>query len=365
MTHIGIDARLTHYRAGGTSTYIRALLAEFVQDSANRYTVVQSRKQKQPIVSGLRHVKVWTPPHHRLERIALSAELLRLRLDVLHSPDFIPPYRGARRHVITVHDLAFLLYPHQMTDESKRYYNDQIRTAVKQADHILSVSEATRQDLIDLLDLPHDKITVQYHGVEPAFKPLLDSQITPTLRDYRLNAGYFLFVGTIGPRKNIPGLLAGYARVREQFKDAPPLVIAGEVGWLADELMKAIHSAEGVIYLGGVAWQDFPALYNGARALLLPSHYEGFGLPALEAMACGVIPVVSDRSSLPEVTGGGGLLVDPDEPDSLRDALARILTADAAWLTLQREAALARAAQFTWARSAAIAREVYTKVALL
>ena len=365
MTHIGIDARLTHYRAGGTSTYIRALLAEFAQDSTNRYTVIQSRKQTKPIVAGLRHVKAWTPPHHRLERLALSAELLRLRLDVLHSPDFIPPYRGARRHVITVHDLAFLLYPDQMTDESKRYYNGQIHAAVRQADHILSVSEATRQDLIRLLDVPDDKITVQYHGVEPAFQPLLDSQITPTLRDYRLNAGYFLFVGTIGPRKNIPGLLAGYAQLCEQFKDAPPLVIAGEIGWLADDLMKAIHNADGVIYLGGVAWRDFPVLYNGARALLLPSHYEGFGLPALEAMACGVIPVVSDRSSLPEVTGGVGLLIDPDEPDSIRDALARILTADAAWLTQQREAALGRAGQFTWTRSAAVAREVYTKVAML
>jgi glycosyltransferase involved in cell wall biosynthesis len=271
-----------------------------------------------------------------LERLALSAELLRLRLDVLHSPDFIPPLRGARRHVITVHDLAFLLYPDQMTEESRRYYNGQIRLAVKQADHILSVSEATRRDLINLLGVPHDKITVQYHGVEPAFRPLPEHEIAPTLRAHQLSTGYFLFVGTIGPRKNIRGLLDGYARVREQVKDAPPLVIAGEVGWLADDLMKAIHGAEGVIYLGGVAWRDFPALYNGASALLLPSHYEGFGLPALEAMACGVIPIVSDRSSLPEVTGGAN----------------------------QRSAALVRASQFTWARSAEIAREVYRKVAL-
>lgn len=365
MTHIGIDARLTHYRAGGTSTYIRALLAEFAQDSTGQYTVIQSRKQAEPLVPHLKHVKVWTPPHHRLERIALSAELLRLRLDILHSPDFIPPYRGARRHVITVHDLAFLLYPDQMTDESKRYYNDQIRAAVNHADHILSVSEATRRDLIDLLGVPHDKITVQYHGVEPAFKPLPDGQITPILQRHRLSAGYFLFVGTIGPRKNIPGLLAGYARLREQYKDTPSLVIAGEVGWLAEDLMESIHSAEGVIYIGGVAWNDFPALYNGARALLLPSHYEGFGLPALEAMACGVVPIVSNRSSLPEVTGSVGLLVDPDEPDSLRDALAKVLTADTTWMAEQREAALARAGQFTWARSAAIARDVYTKAALV
>ncbi len=362
MATIGIDARLTHYRSGGTSTYIRALLAEFALDSSHTYTVVQSRKQGKPLVDGLRHVKAWTPPHHWLEQTAFSVELTRLRLDVLHSPDFIPPLRGARRHVITVHDLAFLLFPEQMTEDSRRYYNEKIGWAVKHADHILSVSEATKADLIRLLNVPESKITVQYHGVEPAFRPMLDSEVMPTLLEYRIMPGYFLFVGTIGPRKNIPGLLTGYARLRERFPDAPPLVIVGEVGWLAADLMALIREAKGVIHIADANWRDFPAIYNGARALILPAHYEGFGLPALEAMACGVVPIVSDCSSLPEVTGGVGLLVDPDEPDSICEALKDVLTANAAWLTSQREMGLARAKQFTWARTAAIAREVYTKV---
>lgn len=362
MAHIGIDARLTQYRSGGTSTYIRALLAEFAHDSTQRYTVIQSRKQKRPLVEGLRHVKAWTPPHHRLERTALSVELTRLGLDVLHSPDFIPPLRGARRHVITVHDLAFLLYPEQMTGDSRRYYNEGIAWAVRHADHILSVSEATKADLVRLLNVPEAKITVQYHGVESSFCPTLDSEIIPTLIQYRIRPGYFLFVGTIGPRKNIPGLLAGYALLREKYPDAPPLVIVGEVGWLATELMALIRSAEGVVHIADANWRDFPALYNGARALVLPAHYEGFGLPALEAMACGVVPIVSNCSSLPEVTGGVGLLVEPNDAESIGDAMSRVLTADAAWITSQREAGLARAKQFTWARSAAIARDVYSRV---
>lgn len=364
MAHIGIDARLTYYRHGGTSTYTRALLAEFAQDSTHQYTVIQSRKQSETLAPNLRHVKVWTPPHHRLERAALSVELARLRLDVLHSTDFIPPAHGARRHVITVHDLAFLIYPEQMTSESQRYYNDQIAVAVQQADHILSVSEATKQDLIAMLGVPEHKITVQYHGVEPAFQPLSEAEIQPVLRKHQLTAGYFLFVGTIGPRKNVPALLTAYQRLRDQHgADVPPLLIVGEEGWLADDVMAAIRSAQGVIHLPKVDWSDFPALYNGALSLILPAHYEGFGLPVLEAMACGVPPIVSDRSSLPEVAGGVGLLINPDAPDTLRDAMARIMTADAAWLAAQREAAIARATQFTWARSAQIARDVYTKVA--
>lgn len=363
MAHIGIDARLTHYRSGGTSTYIRALLAEFAHDTTHRYTVIQSRKAKKPLVEGLRHVRVWTPPHNRLERSALSVELARLRLDVLHSPDFIPPMRGARRHVITVHDLAFLLYPDQMTEDSKRYYNDQIAMAVQQADHILSVSEATKADMMRLLNVPESKITVQYHGVDPDFRPMLDSEIMPVLLKYTLMPGYFMFVGTIGPRKNITGLLAGYSQLRQADPETPPLVIVGEVGWLADELMDAIHNTDGVIHIANASWRDFPALYNGARALLLPAYYEGFGLPALEAMACGVVPIVSNLSSLPEVTNGVGLLVNPDDPTTIADAMRRVMTADAAWLTHQRETGLARAKQFTWAQSAAIARDIYTQVA--
>lgn len=363
MTRIGLDARLTAYRAGGTSTYIRALASAIADmHPPEQMTIIQSRRAREPIDPRLPHLTAWTPPHHRLERIALSAELLRARFDVLHSPDFIPPWHGGRRHVITVHDLAFLMYPQQMTADSQRYYNDQIAWAVERADHILAVSSATRDDLIRLLNVRPDRITVQYHGVDPAFYPMDGSELTQGLAGFSLTPGYLLFVGTIGPRKNIEGLCEGYRIARESVADIPPLVIVGEEGWLAERAMTAIHTTPSVVHIPGAPWAAFPAFYSGARALILPAHYEGFGLPALEAMACGTIPIVSDRGSLPEVVDGVGLLVNPDDPQSICDAICRVSAPDTAWLDDQRQAGLRRSAQFTWGRSAQIAMETYRRV---
>lgn len=362
--HIGIDARLTYYRSAGTSTYIRALLHAFAADPQGAdYTVIQSRKQAAPIEPSLRHVKAWTPSHHRLERWALSVELARLRLDVLHSPDFIPPQRGAQRHVISVLDLGFLHYPDILTAESRRYYADQIRWAVKHADHILAISEATKRDLVNMLNVPADKVTVHLLAADSRFRPLPVPQVMPTLRKFGLSAGYLLFVSTIEPRKNILTLLAAYTRLRQTLPDPPPLVLVGRVGWLADDTLAQMKATPGVVHITDAADDDLPALYNGAAALVLPSHYEGFGLPALEAMACGIVPVVSDRASLPEVVGKVGLQVNPDDPAALSDALRAVLTADPAWQVEQRTAALDRAAEFTWARTADIARRVYHEVA--
>ncbi len=363
---IGIDARLTYHRTGGISTYTRALLSEFSRDTDREVEIIalQSRKQNEAIVPRLRHVKLWTPSHHRLEKWALSAELARLRLDVLHSPDFIPPLRGARKHVITVHDLAFLLYPDILTAESRRYYTDQIRWAVKRADHIFAVSEATQRDLIALLDVPPAKITVQLEAAEQRFQPLPPERIAPVMAKFNLVSGYLLCVGTIEPRKNIPMLLEAYTELRRKITDAPPLVLVGRVGWLVNETLALIHGTPGVIHIQNAADEDLPALYNGAAALLAPSLYEGFGLSPLEAMACGTLPIVSDRASLPEVVGEVGLQINPYERDEWVEAMRTTISADnSAWLTRQRAAALERAATFTWARTAQIAREVYRQVA--
>jgi glycosyltransferase involved in cell wall biosynthesis len=362
--HIGLDARLTHYRVGGTSTYIRYLLAALAaQDSRPRLTVFRSRKSRETLADAFAHRPVWTPPHHRLERWALSVELTPHRLDVLHSPDFIPPLRGARRHIITVHDLAFLIWPDHMTDESRRYYNDGIARAVAEADHILAVSEATQCDLVRLLGVPAGKITVQLHGVDPRFRPLPVERVAAALRDLGLPARYFLYVGTIEPRKNIPGLLDAYAALRAARHDAPPLLLAGHPGWLSEATIARVERAPGVIWRRDIDHTAMPAVMNGAIALLLPAFYEGFGLPALEAMACGVVPVVSDRAALPEVVGEVGLLIDPDQSATLTEALRCVLDAPDDWRAAKREAALARATTFTWARSAQIARSVYERVA--
>ncbi len=173
MMHIGIDARLTYYRTGGISTYIMRLVEALERiDTANQYTVFRSRKMRDSLVTRFKHGSLWTPSHHRWERAALSAELLRFKLDIFHATDFIPPQFGARRHIITVHDLTFLHYPQFLTDESRHYYNDQIHYAVHHADHILTDSDSSKRDLVSMLGVPEDKITVHLLGVDESFHPL-------------------------------------------------------------------------------------------------------------------------------------------------------------------------------------------------
>jgi glycosyltransferase involved in cell wall biosynthesis len=369
MKRIGIDARLTYYRVGGISTYIRRLidaLARLDEERTHAYTVFHSRKTNRDtaarLASGFSHWPLWTPAHHRFERLALSVELAPHRLDLLHSPDFIPPLRGARHHVITVHDLTFLHYPQYLTADSRRYYNDQIEAACRHADHILAVSDATRNDLKSMLGVPEHKITVQLHGVDERYQPLPQDQLESIRRRLELPERFILFVGTVEPRKNIAGLLDAYTILHQRLPDAPPLLLVGRPGWLIEDIAPMIEAAPGVLWRRDIDDDAMPAVYNLASLLVLPAFYEGFGLPALEAMACGTIPVVSDRSALPEIVGEAGLLVDPEQPESIAEALHCVLTARPEWLEKHRRAGIERASTFTWERSARTARRVYERV---
>jgi len=360
--HIGFDARITYYRHGGISTYVRRLVEALERlDRDNQYTVFHSRKARESLVTRFRHAKLWTPCHHRLERIALSVELARFNLDVLHSPDFIPPLRGARHHVITVHDLSFLRYPQFLTAESRRYYNGQINPAVRQADHIVAISEATKTDIVNMLGVAPDKITVHLLGVDESFKPLPQSELERWRSKLQLPPQYILFVGTFEPRKNIRGLLDAYQQLATRLPETPPLVLAGQRGWLFDETMAYIESLDlgaRIQWRENVAQEAIAALYNVASLLVMPSFYEGFGFPALEAMACGTVPIVSNRSSLPEVVGDVGLQINPDDPGALADAMEYTFT-HPEWMAQMQQAGLERASTFTWERTAALVLSVY------
>ncbi len=366
--HIGIDARLTYYRSGGISTYIVRLVEALERlDSENRYTVFHSRKEDEDdslielSAEHFRRAELWTPSHHQLERIALGVELLPHNLDVYHTTDFIPPQFGARRQIITVHDLTFLHYPQFLTDESRHYYNDQIQFAVDHADHILTDSEASKQDLIALLSVPAEKITVHLLGVDESFQPLPPETVDHYRRALQLPEDYFLFVGTFEPRKNIVGLAESYQALLARQPDAPPLVLAGREGWNFDELrdqIEALDLGDKLLWREAIPQDAMPALYNAAVALVTPSFYEGFGFPALEAMACGTLPIVSNVSSLPEVVGEVGLQVDPNDRAALTAALERAI-GDEAWRKANEQAGLERAATFKWDRTAEIALSVY------
>lgn len=368
--HVGIDARLNAYRDGGIAEYTRRIAGALAAlPSPHTYTLIQHRRARHSggmaLPAGTRTAYAFTPPHHALESITFGAEIAPLRLDVLHSPDFIPPRFGARRYVITVHDLTFLLYPETQTPDATRYYAGQIRRAVQQAAHILTDAHATKADLIRLLGVPPEKVSVHHLGVDEAFRPLPPESVQPFLAARALPAGYLLFVGTFEPRKNLRGLISAYAALRAQLPDCPPLVIAGRRGWLYEPLFEqatALNLGKSLIWVENLPTAEMPALYNGAAVLVLPSFYEGFGFPALEAMACGVPTVVSERGSLPEVVGETGLYCDPDSPDSITAALARALT-DSTFRAESRAAGLTRAAGFTWRSAAESVLAAYTALA--
>jgi glycosyltransferase involved in cell wall biosynthesis len=364
---VGLDVRLAYYTAGGISRYIRHLAAELpAREPAFDYTQFYHRRDSATFSPLARRVNCWTPAHHQLERLALAAEIMPYRLDLLHSPDFIPPLAGYRRSIITVHDLTFLLYPQFLTAESRRYYNDQIRWAVKRCDAISADSHATKADLTRLLDVAPDKITVIHLGLEPVFspdEPAGDGDAERLMR-LKLAPGYLLFVGTFEPRKNVSGLLRAYAALRRRWPDAPDLVLAGRQGWLFDSmvvLIQELRLASCTHFLAEVAEADLPALYRQAKAFVLPSYYEGFGFTLLEAMGCGTPAVVANRASLPEIAGDAAILVEPDDAESIADALYRTMT-DNAQRAQMRQRGLERAAQFTWERTAQDTLDLYHRV---
>lgn len=360
MTPIGIDARLLYYRHGGIPEYTRQLIQALADlDQTTTYQIVHNFRDPQSYTpaDNFQRVNAFTPAHHRFERTALSIEMLPRRLDIFHSPDFIAPRRAARRHVITIHDLHFLFHPEFLAPDGLDYYQHNIQPSVDRADHILVQTEGTKQDVIERLNVPAEKITVHLLGVNPAFQPQPEREIVRVREKFGLPADYLLFVGTIEPRKNIPNLIRAYNHLREQYPDVPRLVLGGQPGWRVDEATANLDERT-VTWIRGVPAEDLPALYAGASMLILPSFHEGFGMPAVEAMACGTPVVVTDRGSVPEVVGDAGLYIDPDSPESIAHAIGQLLHNTDLREHLQQQG-LERAHQFTWAKTARIALDVY------
>jgi glycosyltransferase involved in cell wall biosynthesis len=365
---IGIDARLVYYSRAGIGQYIMRLVEALARLEANQdeFILLQSRKDPTQIVNGRNfgRISLWTPSHHWAEQTTLRVEIGHLRLDLLHSPDFIPPFRRNCKSVITVHDLAFLLYPHFLTKEAARYYG-QIDQAVRRTDHIIAVSESTRQDTIKLLGVPERKITVIHEAANPIYQPMDQEEARQRVVDiYGLDRDYILFVSTIEPRKNLPGLLQAYRKLLDNYKRPEGLVLAGSKGWLSEEVYDMVNRLEldqHIRFLGRVPSEHLLYLYNAARLLVHPSFYEGFGLPPLEAMTCGTPTVVSSVSALPEVVGDAAILVDPHDIDGLTVAMWRVLTDTDLRASLVSKG-LKRARMFSWERAAQETLEAYHRV---
>ena len=366
---IGIDARLVAYQRGGISTYIRRLVEALSEiDQQDEFTIFQSRRDDRPLVRrpGFHSSTLWTPPHHPWEQWALPLELAPRSLDLLHCPDFIPPFRRRCPAVITVHDLAFRRFPETKTPDSLRYY-DQIDRAVAEAEAVIAVSQATKKDLAELLAVAPQRVEVVYHGVDRRYRELDDP---PSVRAFCQSRGlpetFILWVGTQEPRKNLPCLFQALAAIKGRLPEAKDtLVVAGPKGWLyeeAESVLEDLGLRERTVFFGQATEEELLMLYNAAWALAFPSLYEGFGLPPLEAMACGTPVIASSAPALPEVLGDAALYFDPHQPEALAQHLLRLAEDTALWDCLRR-AGLARAQGFRWRDTAEQTLAIYRSVA--
>jgi glycosyltransferase involved in cell wall biosynthesis len=287
-------------------------------------------------------------------------------VDILHSTTYCCPRRHAGKLVMTDYDISFLHYPEHHTEANRVHCLKGTLDGARWADRIIAISEHTKKDLIEYLNVPDDKIVVTPLAARREFHPRPQTQIQAyVLERWGLNAPYLLSVGTLEPRKNIKSLISAYCSLPGEFRDNYRLVVAGGKGWLSSDIHQLVveMGAESrVRFLGYVSEPDLPWLYCGATCFVYPSLYEGFGLPPLEAMASGVPVITSNTSSLPDVVGDTGVLVDPRSQEDLRSSLIKVLSDG----DLRREMSangLRRAARFSREKTALETLRAYESAA--
>lgn len=282
-------------------------------------------------------------------------------IDLFHSPNFIlPPTQAATQTLLTVHDLSFLRHPQGALPSLRRWLEKVVPRSLKRADHVLADSDHTKQDLIDIFSVGPEKITVVGAGVEERFQPMTDPVALKTTQTrYHLPEKFILGLGTLEPRKNFVGLIKAYEQ--SLVNQTHHLVIAGGKGWLYDEIFAAAKQSSvsaQIHFTGFVADDDLPALYTLADMFAYPSHYEGFGIPIIEAMACGTPVVCANNSSLPEVAGQAALLVEAHDIEALSQSLFR-LSVDTDCRNLLINRGFLQAQKFSWDAAARRLLQVY------
>jgi len=381
--HIGIDYTAAAWQGAGIGRYTRELIRAIVaQGAAHRYSLFYAAgglAADSPYMADLRELCAAYPHVRRVPiplsprrltqfwqrlRVPLPVDLFTGRLDLLHAPDFVlPPTRA--RTIVTIHDLSFLVHPECAEPGMVRYLTDAVPRGLRRANVILADSQATRRDLARLLAVDPARVELVYPGVGPHFRPMLAEETASVRLRLGLPDRFVLFVSTLEPRKNLVRLLEAFAQVieprnenREPGLDATHsplhLVIAGRRGWLYEDIFAAIDRLqlrERVRLLDYVHDNDLPALYNLATAFAYPSIYEGFGIPPLEALACGTPTVIADNSSLPEVVADAAVLVSAEDIESIASGIRRVVS-DAGLRARLRAAGPAQARKFTWEQAA-------------
>lgn len=358
------------YRGAGVSRYIHSLLQHLPEvDHAAEYVALVRRDA--PHAPGWRccrggWITAHPPARVAWEQLAQPWRLWRERIDLLHAPVYVGPAIATCPMVVTVHDLSFYLYPELLRRASRAYLQRLTRLSVERAVGIIAVSRSTRDDLAHVLGVAPERITVIHNGVDAAMQPMADRAAVEAFRRRRgLPEHFCLFVGTLEPRKNVPALLEAYALLRDRWGGDHRLVLAGGRGWGYDEIETVLArlrlGPDDVILPGFVPQDELPLWYNAADLFVYPAIYEGFGIPPLEAMACGTPVMVSNRSSLPEVVADAGIIVDPDDVEGLAVALRDVL-GDGERRQALRAAGLARARGFSWRETARNTAALYHNI---
>lgn len=364
-THIALSAHLltaqAGYRSAGINGYMYNLIRALPDaDPALAYTVFTGRQGQPPAHPRLAVRRTgWRTeqPARRIlwEQVVQPVALWRTRPDLLHALAFVAPVLSRVPAVVTVYDLSFVHYPGLLPAARRLYLRTLTRRTCHRARRVIAISHSTARDLAATFGVPPDKIDVAAPGVGADFRPLPRADVDDFRRRAGLPERFLLFVGTLEPRKNLPVLLHAYARLPAPDRAAVPLVLGGGKGWMYDEIFRTIETLNlgDTVHLPGyLPAGDLPLWYNAADALVYPSVFEGFGLPVVEALACGTPALVSDVSSLPEAVGDPACCLPPDDVSAWADALARAVH-DAAWRENAGQQGRTHAARFTWEHTAA------------
>jgi glycosyltransferase involved in cell wall biosynthesis len=368
--HVAIDAHLLAgepgYRSAGIHRYIHCLLQHLGRADAHlRYTVLLGKRGTFSDPHLALERSSW--PTHRAsvravwEQVVQPQVLRRIGADLVHAPVFVAPLVASCPSVITIHDLSFLRFPELFRSANRLYLTTMTRMSARRARRVIAVSRHAARESVELLGVEPSRIEVVYHGVDPAFRPLPTEQVEAFRQRLGLPARFALFVGTLEPRKNLSRLIEAFARIPDS---GARLIIAGGKGWLYDGLfchVERLGLQDRVSFVGYVPQDHLPLWYGAATVFVYPSLYEGFGLPVLEAQACGVPVLTSSVSSLPEAAGDASLLLDPYDVEALAANIHRLLH-DRPLRERLREKGLVHAGQFSWVRTARETAEVYRRV---
>jgi glycosyltransferase involved in cell wall biosynthesis len=366
-----VDATAVPADRGGVGRYVDGLVGALSAAGADLAIVCQRADVERygrlapraEIVGGPAAI-AHRPARLAWEQTGLPLVAEQVEADVVHSPHFTMPLRAGRPVVVTIHDVTFFTTPEAHTTAKGTFYRSATRTALRRAARVIAPSKATRDELVRVLDADPTRVDVAYHGVDPAlFHVPTDTDKARVAARLGVHGPYIAFLGVTEPRKNVPNLIRGWVQAAHWRDDPPTLVLAGGSGWddEVDAAVAEVPSPLKVVRPGYLRFADLPGYLGGARVVAYPSHGEGFGLPVLEAMACGAPVLTTPRLSLPEVGGDAVAYTEPDA-DSIAASLSALLD-DADRRRALGEAAVARAREFTWAASAEAHLAAYERAA--